>query len=222
MHPATEEFDYRNVEAEFQFSIKSKLWENAVEDRVDVWFGYTQLSQWQIYAVSGPLRDNNYEPELFATIRADLDVGPLRWRMVNVGLVHQSNGDGPDFSRGWNRLYAQFGLEHGQFSLLFRPWYRIPDSEENDDNPDISAYLGYGDLVARYAAARHIVTATFRDNLRTGDNRGSVQLDWAIPFFDVERARILVQFFSGYGESLIDYNHAQNSIGIGLVLSDWD
>jgi phospholipase A1 len=221
-HPSKNTFDYRNVEAEFQFSIKSKLWEDALSDRVDLWFGYTQLSQWQVYAVSAPLRESDYEPELFATIRTDWDVGPLHWRMVNVGFVHQSNGGGPDLSRSWNRLYAQFGLERGAFSLLFRPWYRIPDSEANDDNPDISGYLGYGDLVARYEAAGHVVTALFRDNLRTGDNRGAVELDWAIPCFETKRAKILVQLFSGYGESLIDYNHAQNSIGIGFVLTDWD
>jgi len=30
-----------------------------------------------------------------------------------------------------------------------------------------------------------------------------------------------VQVFSGYGQSLIDYNRYTNGVGIGFALSDW-
>ncbi|MGM8900578.1 phospholipase A, partial [Psychrobacter sp. 1Y4] len=31
----------------------------------------------------------------------------------------------------------------------------------------------------------------------------------------------MVQLFQGYGESIVDYNHENTSIGFGIVLNDW-
>jgi phospholipase A1 len=184
-------------------------------DSVRLWFGYTQRVHWQMYNAdaSRPFRETNYEPEAILTFGSGNEGDGFK--LVNLGLVHQSNGrTGPD-SRGWNRLYAQGGWEWDRVSVLARVWHRIPESAADDDNPDIKRYLGSGDLVTRYQTAGGYVSALLV-------RRKFVQLDWATPLLAaLGAARLHAQLSSGYGESLIDYNHKQTTIGVGVSFGDW-
>jgi phospholipase A1 len=48
-----------------------------------------------------------------------------------------------------------------------------------------------------------------------------VQLDWATPVSNSLGAlKLHVQLTSGYGETLIDYNHRQTTIGVGVSFGD--
>lgn len=214
--------DLRQVEAEFQISIKTKLVEGMMRDRIDVWVAYTQQSDWQLYSPSAPFRETNYEPEVMAVLRTDWNALGMRVRFINFGFVHQSNGQGGALSRSWNRLYAQFGLERGGFAMLVRPWYRLKEPVRAgvpDNNPDITDYLGHGDLLLYYhtEGSGHSFAALMRENFRTG--YGAIQFDWRFPLY--RNLKGYLKLFTGYGESLIDYNYRQNVIGIGISLSDW-
>ena len=221
----------QHTEAKFQLSFKTKLWEDIAGKKMDLWFGYTQLAFWQMYnsAFSSPFRDTNYEPELLLNFRTDYDLlglGLLRGRIINLGFNHQSNGRAEPLSRSWNRIVANFGFEKNDFNLLLKTWYRIPESAMNDDNTGIEGYLGYGELWAYYYWGKHKFDIMFRNNLRFGDNRGAVQVDWAfpltfIPFIKNDRISGYIQYFNGYGEGLLDYNASSNRISLGFMLTDW-
>ena len=110
--------NYKNVEAKFQISLKTKAWQDMFGSPVDLWLAYTQQSYWQVYdsADSRPFRENNFQPEAWVTMPLTLGPDWLQWRMVNLGAVHQSNGESDPLSRSWNRVYANFGFSSGDMS----------------------------------------------------------------------------------------------------------
>lgn len=206
------------TEARFQLSLKVKLWDDLAPGGADLWFGYTQQSAWQVYnrEISSPFRSTDHAPEAMLAWRTDTDLLGLKWRLLTLGLVHQSNGQGKPLSRSWNRVYADFGFERGDFTLSVRPWHRLSESPEKDDNRDITRYLGHGDVVATYTAGSHQFGALLRHDFKSG--RGATQLDWSFPLLGPLRG--YVQLFTGYGYNLLDYNHRQTTGGVGFILTD--
>ncbi|MEI6610325.1 MAG: phospholipase A [Deltaproteobacteria bacterium] len=222
-------------EAKFQLSFKLKPWGTDIDGikgvkGIDVWLAYTQLAFWQVYnsAFSAPFRDTNYEPELLINLRTDYNILGLHGRLLNLGFNHQSNGRSVPLSRSWNRLVANVGLENekNNFNLLLKTWYRIPEDEHSDDNPDITRYMGHGELWGTLYWKKQRFAVMLRNNFRQ-ENLGAVQLDWSVPFSTVydkfsDKCSIYLQYFNGYGESLLDYNKSINRISIGFMLADWN
>jgi phospholipase A1/A2 len=210
----------QHTEVKFQVSFKVKLWEDIFGKDMDLWFAYTQLAFWQLYnsEFSSPFRETNYEPELLLNFRTNYDLLGLKGRTINIGLNHQSNGRSQPLSRSWNRIIANFGFERGPFNFLLKTWYRIPEKEKDDDNPNIDKYMGNGELWGYYFWRNNRFGIMARNNLRS-ENKGAVQLEWAFPL--IERISGYLQYFNGYGESLIDYNHSVNRFSIGFMLTDW-
>ena len=205
-----------STEAQVQLSFKARLW--ATDDhRFGVWAAYTQQSQWQLYndELSRPFRETNYQPELMASYNPDLSLGGWHWRLLNVGYNHQSNGRSDPISRSWDRLIAEFGIERGNFALLVRPWVIIDDGD--NDNPDIEDYMGWGDITGVYKWRGHSFTLMGRGNPDT--EKGAAQFTWTSPPI-LGPLRGYVSAFTGYGESMIDYDWKQNTFGIGVALND--
>ena len=214
--------DIRETELKFQLSLKTKVAEDLFDTNADLWFGYTQESHWQVYNEdnSREFRATDYQPEIFLTqpVAADLPFGG-RLRMLGVGAIHHSNGQGDPLSRSWNRAYLMAGAEWGKLSVIPRLWARVNNEDDSsEDNPDIEDYMGYGDVKFLYDLAnQQSLSGTLRYNPST--NKGAAQIDYTYPLS--ENVNGFVQLFQGYGESIIDYNHENTSIGFGIVLNDW-
>ncbi len=216
--------DQKRIETKMQVSFKSKIAEDLFKSRADLWFGYTQKSDWQIYNQgrrSAPFRNTDYEPEIFITqpVKSQLPWGG-RLRMLGVGFAHQSNGQSRPESRSWNKVYAMAGMEWGKLTVIPRVWMRLFDSSgEDNDNPDLTKYLGYGDVKLQYRLNdKHNFSTTLRYNPKSG--YGAAEAAYTFPIKG--KLQGVVRGFHGYGESLIDYNHKQSGIGFGLMFNGWD
>jgi len=210
------------TEGRFQVSVKAKALENLFGDNGDLWLGYTQSSRWQVYngATSRPFRETNYEPEAMLAFRTNYEIFGFKGSLASIGVNHQSNGRALPLSRSWNRVIAQAGFEKGDWMVLLRPWWRIPEDASSDDNPGIENYMGRGEVVVARQWQGHVFSLQARHSLRGGDDsHGSAQLAWSFPIAGDLKG--YVQLFSGYGESMIDYNHRQTVIGLGVSLFDW-
>lgn len=214
--------DVDDTEVQFQVSIKTPLAVGLLGNRMDLYAGYTNHSFWQLYNdASAPFRETNHEPEIWAQFNPGWKAFGITNTTNLLGLVHQSNGRGGELSRSWNRIYAAFVFEKGNWALAFKPWYRIPEDSEDDDNPDITDYLGHHELRAIYKSGNHVFSAMSRNNIESGFSKGAVELSWSFPLGDYPYLKGYVQYFSGYGESLIDYDSYVNRIGVGFALTDW-
>lgn len=233
--PNTGDRDLDNKDIKFQLSLKSEMLNNIplIRDLPYVtssrlWGAYTQQSYWQLFnaATSRPLRENNYEPEIVLSLGIDNEVDGVKKdyipRMLNLGVVHQSNGRDNPLSRSWNRVYLEGGFElTNRISLLVRPWWRIPENKKDDDNPDIEKYMGYGDVTLRWETESRdtAVSLLMRNNLRS-DNKGFAQIDLQQRVFNNPYLKLHLLASTGYGETLLDYNQTQNVLGFGISLGE--
>ena len=213
--------DLQHQEIKFQISLRIPLWNKMFGDNGDLWLGYTQLSFWQAFNTnrSAPFRETNYEPELGLTFHTDFSLLGLKHRQLALGFAHQSNGRDDALTHSWNRLWVSFTLERGNFVLDLKPWYRIPEGLANDDNPDIGDYAGRVLLRLAYKYGDQVFSSTLRNNLLASDNRSGYELGWTVPYS--KSIKGLVQYYNGYGESLIDYNVRTRRFGIGVLVEDW-
>jgi phospholipase A1 len=221
-HDGVRSADRMADEAKFQISVRKELFRCAP---LHVYMAYTQRSLWQVYdqTNSRPFRATDYNPELFLELHGESDAS--RPSLFRVGLEHESNGQSDPFSRSWNRIYAQPGWGSLRAEgVTFKLWWRIPEPRKaspadtsGDDNPDIQDYLGVAELNAWWT---HSLGDRWEVLFRRGYRDGSetVRLDWDVPIgFLGSGVAFRIELFSGYGETLIDYNRRISRFGLGIV-----
>ncbi len=208
----------KQSEVKFQISVKKPIFYNIFKINETINLGYTQTSWWQLYDDSAPFRETNYRPEIFVDIPYGKEDTVLK--SFKLGFLHESNGQNEPKSRSWNRLYLTTFFAIGNLFIVPKVWYRIPERNSDDDNPDIQKYLGYGDITLAYPYKKHTFKLLIRNNLRLNkENKGYAQFDWTFPFFNSKNTFGYIQASTGYGDSLIDYDKEVNRIGFGISLS---
>ncbi|MCA0311857.1 MAG: phospholipase A [Proteobacteria bacterium] len=225
--------DYGKREMRLALSVRTKLASGLFTPadgtlRDSLWAAYTQQSYWQVFngGLSRPFRNTDHAPELIYVYPTTLRLpGGWLWRYSGVGLVHQSNGQSDPLSRSWNRAYLMAGFEQGtRLNLQWRLWKRLPEDRAKDNNPDITRFIGRGDLTLGWNVdAKNTLRATYTGSFR---RHGSTRLEWTRSLGDgwgnsFSGLRLYTALFHGYGDSLLDYNFRRTVFSIGLSLVDF-
>lgn len=210
----------QQAEVKFQISIKMPLFHELADLPISGYVAYTQVSFWQAYntSESSPFRETNYEPEAFLVWDTDQEL-LLGWRLksAHLGFTHQSNGRTEPTSRSWNRLNTALVFDKENLVVEINPWYRFEDSD--DDNPDLLDYYGHGQVVFAYKYDENVYSLISRNNIESGFSKGSINASWSFPLYG--KVKGYVQVFSGYGNSLIEYNQYTNTVGLGISIADF-
>lgn len=221
--------------AKFQISLRYRLLNADPEDPgwlartvpplKNLYLAYTQTSLWDLESESAPFLDSSYKPELLYEWQRLAGGRAGDWFRLDLqgGFQHESNGKDGDNSRSLNIVYLQptafFGNpEDLHFRLGARVMAYVTDL---DDNPDLRDYRGHVELRAMVGWAQGLQLSGIG---RIGDdlNRGNLTLDLTYPLSRLGTRSFSVyahvQYFIGYGESLLYYNQRSDAIRLGFSL----
>ncbi len=206
--------------AKFQLSLKFLPISSLADSWIQPAFAYTQTSFWDIFSPSAPFYDTSYKPTAFVCFPNVFPNTNLWGIDLQTGYQHESNGRGGAESRSLNYMYLQPRLRLGDPARLHatltpRAWFYVLDLS---DNPDIDQYRGHFSLELKGGYEKYELGA----KLQMGDSlrHAGVQIDLTAPL--LRRYHFTpcfqVQYFNGFGETLLGYNKRTESIRFGLSL----
>jgi outer membrane phospholipase A len=226
------------LNARFQVSFKYQPFEATRLRHLGI--AFTTTSVWDWYKPSLPFRDSTYRPSLswYDDPRPFLGRKDLRLTWQYAAWEHESNGrgetnvaqtaagsDSRSLNIGFVRPTLTWQLGEKDFLTAALKLYTYYDRPT--ENRDIDAYRGYADLQLRYLHDDWVFSTLLRKGRRGYSaefNVGIPQnifLSWFSP--DLEKKNVhgwlLLQYLSGYGETLLDYNRRiPDQVRAGLMV----
>lgn len=199
-----------SFEAKYQFSFSFPMLR--ITKRASLMASYTQLSLWQLgnSDVSAPFRETNYQPQFFLMHQGNF----ILFNNIEYGYRHQSNGRGGEISRSWERFYLSLEKINGTFDYGIQGWLTTGIS----DNDDIEEYIPPYSIWMKMYNPFGVYNIKFYQNFKT--NRSGVEFGYSHYINNI--TSLYFQIWSGYGETLIDYNHNQTRIGLGVNFQPWN
>ncbi|MEN4052427.1 MULTISPECIES: phospholipase A [Sulfurimonas] len=218
--------NYDKKEAEIQVSLKLQIAYNLFGLNEKYYLAYTQHAFWQIYIESSPFRESLYNPEGFVVFPISDKKSMFHMRSLKVAIAHKSNGQPnteniPEFNRfnlskSINYLYGTLRLQHSTLITDLTLLYPFPGSSNLSDNPDLMKYLGYTQVKFTYFYNESMFSLMVRGNIES--MRGAMEATYSYPLRK-DKSYLYMKLFSGYVESLIDYNKNITKFAIGFSFS---
>lgn len=213
--PLNEQPDEYNSDVKFQISFKHRITGAKLPFSTYLYLFYTQKSFWNIYRESSPFKENNYHPGV-GLGKVIHDKNRVKGT-ASISFEHESNGRDSIYSRSWNYVGLHYAFIFSErMTLSLTGW--VPFGYQ-ESNPELIEYIGLGEaeLYWEFIKNKFFYHGIIRIGSRL-DGRGSMQHEINFKLTKKPNQYIMLQWFNGYTESLIDYKKYRNMLRIGIVI----
>lgn len=215
--PTNTAINSNTANAKYQISFKQMISRSVLPLNTYLFLTYSQKAFWDIYKESYPFKEINFNPTI-GVGKAFFDKDDKLRGIGTFNFEHESNGRDSIFSRSWNRLSLEYRTAIGAKTILsVKGW--VPFGYRSG-NPDLLDYVGLGELTASHdfipnklsleMKVRKGLTWDFQGMLRT-------RLYYR-PFKSRSNQYIMLEWFVGHAENLINYEQFTSMVRIGYVI----
>lgn len=207
--------DSHNSDVKFQVSIAQRLTNSVLPFNTYAFLFYSQKCMWNVFEKSLPMHDFNFNPGLGITkvlINKNRVVGKL-----TLMLEHESNGRDKMYDRSWNKLSLAGNIYVTPNIMIHaKYWLTYIDSKQNKD---ILYYNGICQTGIQILSndEKWVFSGTFVK--RKGFNlNGNTIIDIGFRIRKHDNQFLMLHYYNGYGENLLDYNKFHSRLRIGLLI----
>lgn len=204
-----------NSDVKFQISFSQRLTKSVLPWHSHLFLFYSQKAMWNVFEESLPFHDLNFNPGIGVSkllISRDKLIGK-----VTLLLEHESNGRDGEASRSWNKVSLSGSIYLGpQLMIHGKYWIPIIDGQQNKD---ILKYSGIYQAGMQFIShnKRWVIDATLVK--RKGWNLSfNTIVNVGFRLSRRDNQFLMLHFYDGYGENLLDYNKYHCRLRLGLLI----
>ena len=218
--PTNKAITKNNSDIKYQISFKQFVSRATLPLNSYLFLTYSQKAFWNVYSLSSPFEEINFNPGIGLgkpVFNKDKEI----FGLIELKFEHESNGRDSLQSRSWNRITGVFHTPLGRRTILsLKAWAPIAYKE---NHPDILDYVGLGEIKVEQTIInnRLIADLTVRKGLEGWKGSASTRVLYKL-FNNSGNQYLMLEWFAGYSESLIDYNQYTSMVRLGYVIKSTD
>ena len=204
-----------NSDVKFQISFQQRLTRSVLPWHSHLFLSYSQKAMWNIFEESLPFHDLNFNPGIGISKLLILK-GKLVGKATPM-LEHESNGRDGEASRSWNKIsLSASAFILPELMVHAKGWIPIIDGQQNKD---ILKYSGIYQMGMQFVSTnkRWVFDVTLIKRKGWNLNYNTI-LNVGFRLRKKDNQFLMLHFYDGYGENLLDYNKYHCRLRLGLLI----
>ena len=204
-----------NSNVKFQISFRHRLTKSILPFHSHIFLFYSQRAMWNIFEESLPFHDLNFNPGI--GVQAPIIVKGKLMGNAMIILEHESNGRDGEASRSWNKVsFAASAYLDRHLMIHGKLWIPIIDGK---NNKDILRYNGFFQGGVQFVSNNERWVADVTLVKRKGWNLNfNTIINVGFRISKKSNQFLMLHFYDGYGENLLDYNKYHCRLRLGLLI----